>query len=113
MRNRLLLVFIFASLVLPSRAQSTLDIYFIDVGRSVGNATLLVTPTGQSMLLDAGPGYAAQRVLAVLKQAGVKQLDYLVTTHFHADHYGATTKLAAELPILHYIDHGTSVEAGK
>jgi len=96
-----------------SRAQGTLDIYFIDVGRSVGNATLLVTPTGQSMLLDAGPAYAAQRVLAVLKQAGVQQLDYLVITHFHADHYGAMTKIASEMPILHFIDHGPSVEAGK
>src|SRR5207249_2210897 len=70
------------------RAAETLDIYFVDVGRSVGNATLLVAPSGESMLLDSGPSYSVKRVLDVLKQAGVKQLDYLVATHYHADHFG-------------------------
>jgi hypothetical protein len=94
-------------------AAKNLEIYFVDVGRGVGNATLLVAPSGETMLLDAGPEYAAPRVLEVLKQAGVKQLDYLVTTHYHADHCGATAALAAQLPIRHYVDHGPSVEVGK
>src|SRR5712692_9846818 len=75
-------------------AAEALDIYFIDVGGGVGNATLLVAPSGESMLLDAGPPYTTKRVLDVLKKAGVKQLDYLVTTHYHADHCGATAELA-------------------
>jgi beta-lactamase superfamily II metal-dependent hydrolase len=91
----------------------TLDVYFVHVGRGVGNATLLVAPSGETMLLDAGPEYAAARVLEVLKQAGVKQLDYLGTTHYHADHCGATAALAARLPIRTFVDHGPSVELGK
>jgi hypothetical protein len=91
----------------------TLDIYFVDVGRSVGNATLLVTPSGESVLLDAGPPWSAGRVREVLRQAGVTQLDYLITSHYHADHFGATAELAGQLPILHFVDHGESVEFGK
>jgi hypothetical protein len=93
------------------QAAKALDIYFVDVGRSVGNATLLVTPARESMLLDAGP--APFRVLDVLKQVGVKKIDYLVTTHYHADHFGATAELARQVPILHFVDHGESVEIGK
>src|SRR5438876_5303040 len=61
----------------------SLDIYFVDIGRSVGNATILVSPTGECVMLDAGPGFSVRRVVDVLKQAGVKQVDYLVNTHYH------------------------------
>jgi competence protein ComEC len=91
----------------------TLDIYFIDVGRGVGNATLMVAPSGESMLLDAGPSYSALNVLEVINKAGLKKLDFLVTTHYHADHFGATAELAKQIPILHYVDHGPSIEFGK
>ena len=94
----------------PAKA---LDIYFVDIGRGVGNATLIVAPSGESMLLDAGPEHAAGRVLEVMKRAGVKQVDYLVITHYHADHCGATAALAAQVPIRNYVDHGPSVEVGK
>lgn len=90
---------------------ASLDIYFIDVGRSVGNATLIVSPEGRTMLLDAGP--SAPRVLDVLEQIGVKKIDTLVTTHYHADHFGATTELAQQVEIGNFIDHGPSVEFGK
>jgi competence protein ComEC len=93
--------------------RKSLDIYFIDVGKSVGNATLLVTPEGESVLLDAGPPYAVPRVLEVMKKAGVKKVDHLVTTHYHADHCGGTAELAKQLPVVHFIDHGESVEVGK
>ncbi len=92
---------------------ATLDIYFVNVGRGVGNATLIVAPSGETMILDAGPEYAANRVLNVIKKAGVKQIDYLVTTHYHADHCGATGAIGAQVPIRQYVDHGTSVELGK
>ncbi len=98
---------------LAQRQAPVLHIYFVDVGEGVGNATLLVAPSGESMLLDAGPSYAVQRVLDVVKEAGVPQLDYLVTTHYHADHYGATVELARQLSIVHFVDHGPSVEFGK
>jgi catechol 2,3-dioxygenase-like lactoylglutathione lyase family enzyme len=81
----------------------TTDLYFIDV--ELGNAVLVVTPNGKSMLLDSGPEAYAGRVIAVLKEAGIKQIDYAFVSHFHAEHYGAFATIAKEIPILTYIDH--------
>jgi competence protein ComEC len=93
-------------------AAKTLDIYFVDV--EGGQATLIVSPSGQSMLVDAGwPGYNgrdADRILAAAKKAGVKKIDYFVVTHFHRDHVGGVTQLSDRIPILNVVDHGKSVE---
>jgi beta-lactamase superfamily II metal-dependent hydrolase len=88
-----------------------LDVYFIDV--EGGQATLFVAPTGQSMLVDAGfPGDRdAGRIAAVASTAGVKQIDYFVNTHFHADHIGGVAALAAQVPIRNFVDHGANIEA--
>src|SRR5678810_1391120 len=71
-------------------AQSrTLDIYWIDV--EGGAATLVVSPSGESLLYDAGwevDGRDGRRIAAAVKQAGLKQIDYFVLSHFHADHAG-------------------------
>jgi competence protein ComEC len=92
----------------------TLDIYVIDVDG--GEATLFVSPSGESLLVDAGwPGFEgrdANRIAAAAAQAGVKQIDYLVVTHFHADHMGGVPQLAARLPIKHFIDHGPDAQTG-
>jgi beta-lactamase superfamily II metal-dependent hydrolase len=97
---------ILAIALVPSAAAKTLDIYFIDV--EGGQSTLLVTPSGQTLLIDAGfagsgmqqpkPGNPdeardANRIVAAARAAGVKQLDYLLITHFHADHDGGVTEL--------------------
>ena len=89
-----------------------LDIYFIDV--EGGQATLLVTPSGQSMLIDTGfPGFEdrdVNRVLGTIKQAGLAKLDYLLVTHHHADHVGNAAAIAAKIPVGTFIDHGPTVE---
>ena len=74
-----------------------LEIYFIDV--EGGAATLLVTPERESILIDSGwPGLDdrdPKRIVHVLKDlAGCDQLDHLVTTHWHTDHYGGVAGLA-------------------
>ena len=93
----------------------TLDIYVIDV--EGGEATLFVSPSGQTMLVDTGyPGFEgrdADRIAVVAKQAGVQQIDYLVVTHFHGDHMGGAAQLAARLPIRRFLDHGTTVDQGE
>ncbi|HEX4147374.1 MAG TPA: MBL fold metallo-hydrolase [Pirellulales bacterium] len=88
----------------------TVEIYCIDIGKGVGNATLIVSPAGESMLLDAGPPGSEVRVLEVLSLAKIRKLDYLVNTHFCTDHYGATAALARGIPIRYFVDHGPSVE---
>jgi glyoxylase-like metal-dependent hydrolase (beta-lactamase superfamily II) len=86
----------------------TFDAYVIDV--EGGEATLFVSPSGESMLVDTGwPGFDgrdADRIVAAARDAGVTQIDYLVITHFHADHVGGAAQLQARLPIRRFIDHG-------
>ncbi len=97
-----------------SAARRTLDIYVVDV--EGGNATLYVTPGGGSLLIDTGNGGAAatrdaDRIMAAVTDAGLKQIDHLVTTHYHGDHFGAMAELAGRVPIAHFIDHGANVQA--
>jgi len=95
-------------------AAKGLDVYFIDV--EGGQATLMVAPSGQSLLVDTGwagfNGRDANRIAAAAKLAGIKQIDYLVITHYHADHVGGVADLAARLPIKHFVDHGPNSETG-
>jgi beta-lactamase superfamily II metal-dependent hydrolase len=93
------------------RAARVLNIYVIDV--EGGNATLLVSPSGESLLIDAGNpsgGRDAARIMAAASDAGIKQIDNLIVTHYHVDHVGGLAELAARLPIRHFIDHGPSVQ---
>ena len=87
-----------------------LDVYFIDV--EGGQSTLMVTPSGQSLLIDAGwPGARdADRIVNVAKQAGIAQIDYLVLTHYHVDHAGGVPELAVKLPIRNFVDHGPTFD---
>jgi competence protein ComEC len=87
-----------------------LDVYFVDV--EGGQSTLFVTPAGQSLLVDTGWAGArdAGRIADVAKQAGITQVDYLVTTHYHGDHVGGVVDLASRIPIKTFVDHGPSAE---
>jgi competence protein ComEC len=113
------LIFILALFVLSGAAQTksakTLDIYVVDV--EGGNAVLFVPPSGQSVLIDTGNGAPgavrdAERVAAAIHDAGVKQIDHLIITHFHNDHIGALSELAARVPIAEFIDHGPNTQPG-
>ena len=95
------------------RTPNTLTIYLVDV--EGGNATLFVAPSGESLLIDTGNGGAAatrdaDRIMAAVSDAGVTQLNHLVTTHYHGDHYGAMEEVARRIPIRDYIDHGANVQ---
>jgi beta-lactamase superfamily II metal-dependent hydrolase len=91
-------------------ASKTLTFYTIDV--EGGKSVLVVSPSGESMLFDAGWSAAGNResstgqIVAALKGAGLKQLDYLVISHFDVDHLGDVPALAERFPIRHIMDHG-------
>ena len=89
----------------------TADFYFIDVG--LGNATLIVAPSGETMMLDVGPGRAAGRILEVIKATSAQRIDYMLLTHYHDDHFGAAVQLSEKIPVGYFVDHGNSVERGK
>jgi len=96
-------------------APRNLEIYWIDA--EGGAATLIVSPDGASLLVDtanrAPDDRDAKRIMAAAQQAGLKQIDILLTTHFHSDHIGAMPALAKMIPILAYMDHGESVEIAR
>src|SRR5262245_10291910 len=89
-------------------ARRALDFYFIDV--EGGAATLIVTPAGESVLIDAGwdgfEGRDAKRIQQAMRQAGITAIDHLVVTHYHKDHYGGVPELAKLVPIGQFYDHG-------
>jgi competence protein ComEC len=93
-------------------ATRDLRVYSIDV--EGGQSTLFVTPTGESLLIDTGwPGYDgrdADRILAAVKNAGISKIDYVLLTHYHADHTGGVPQLADRIPIGTFIDHGANIE---
>jgi competence protein ComEC len=98
---------------LAAQARTTLDIYVVDV--EGGNATLFVSPSGQSVLIDTGNGAAAatldaDRILDAAHDAGLTQIDHLITTHWHGDHFGAMAEVAKRIPIRAFYDHGPTVE---
>ena len=97
-----------------AQTRSNLDIYVIDV--EGGNATLLVPPSGESLLIDTGnvgPEAAvrdAERIMAAVQDARLTQIDHLIVTHWHNDHFGGLAELAKRIPIKHFIDHGANVQ---
>lgn len=102
------------AVVLDAQTTSTkpLDIWVVDV--EGGKAALFVTPAGQSVLVDSGwPGFDGRdpdRIMAAIADAGVKRIDYMLSTHYHVDHVGGLQELARRIPIAHYVDHGPTVE---
>ena len=112
-RAAVFLVVACSAIALTAQARRTLDIYVVDV--EGGNATLFVSPAGESLLIDTGNGGAgavrdAERIMAAVKDARLTQIDHLITTHYHGDHFGGMTELAARVPIRHFIDHGPNVQ---
>ena len=112
----MLLVFACACLTLAptvsTASEKPLAVYFVDV--EGGQATLVVSPSGQSLLVDTGwPGFNgrdADRIVAAAKDAGLAQIDYVVITHYHRDHVGGVTQLASRIKIGEFVDHGPNME---
>ena len=102
-----------AMLAAPDAAdRATLDIEWIDV--EGGAATLIVTPARETVLVDAGwPGFEsrdARRIKAALDRRKLTQIDHLIVSHYHTDHYGGVPQLAAIVPIRRLYDHGPMTE---
>jgi beta-lactamase superfamily II metal-dependent hydrolase len=91
-----------------------LDIYVVDV--EGGNGTLFVTPAGESVLIDTGNANGAVRdvgrIMDAIKDAGLTQIDHLILTHYHGDHFGGMELLSKQIPIKEFIDHGPNVQPG-
>lgn len=95
-----------------AKTTKPLEIYFIDV--EGGQATLIVDPRGPSLLVDTGwggfDGRDAGRIMVAARAAGLKQIDYVLITHYHSDHVGGVTQLAQQIKIGTFVDHGPNLE---
>lgn len=112
MRSLVLFLVVAMATAVANAQSGALNIYWIDT--EGGAATLIVTPAGQSMLVDAGNpdpnDRDAKRIFEVAKLAGLKKIDILLTTHYHVDHAGGVPALAKLIPIGHFYDHGDNAE---
>jgi beta-lactamase superfamily II metal-dependent hydrolase len=108
------LLFVTACCALSLSAKP-LEIYFIDV--EGGQSTLIVSPSGQSLLIDTGwrgfEGRDSERIMQMTKRARLKQIDYLLITHYHRDHVGGVSDLAQRIKIANFLDHGPNTEDSK
>jgi beta-lactamase superfamily II metal-dependent hydrolase len=110
-------VFVSAPSAAQTRSAKPLQIYVVDV--EGGNGTLFVSPSGESLLMDTGNAGAvaaprdAGRIIDAMKDAGVQQIDHLIITHWHGDHFGGLSELASKVTIREFIDHGPNVQPGE
>lgn len=115
MRALFLAIFVLLAAGVAQAAEKPLQIYFIDV--EGGQSTLFVTPARQSLLVDTGWGYHAyrdaNRIAAAAKRAKIKKIDYVIITHYHADHVGGVAQLVAKIPVETFVDHGPDRETSK
>ena len=107
----LLNLFAYPSHVAPHK-NTDLLIYSIDV--EGGQATLLVSPSGGSLLVDTGwpggSGRDAERIQQAMKDAGITQIDKVLITHFHTDHVGGVPELVKRVKVGEFLDHGSNRE---
>src|SRR3954452_17640741 len=115
MLRKSLLTLALTGATLLCAASRNLDIYWIDA--EGGAATLIVSPSGQALLVDTAnrtpDDRDAKRIFAAAQQAGLKKIDILLTTHFHGDHIGGMAALSKMIPIGMYMDHGETVEINR
>jgi competence protein ComEC len=98
-----------------AQAAKPLEIFFIDT--EGGQSTLVVSPSGQAMLIDTGyagfGGRDANRIATAAKLAHVKRINVLFLTHHHKDHAGGVKNLLEVMPVESFYDHGGDVENDK
>jgi len=93
-------------------AAKTLEMYVIDV--EGGKSLLIVSPSGESMLVDGGNpgnnGRDAGRIADAVHAAGLQRLDYLVVTHYDGDHVANVPAVVERIPVTTFVDHGENVQ---
>lgn len=106
MRHLLLGLMLLPLSLFAAAKSGTLDFTWIDV--EGGAATLIVTPAGESILIDSGNpgGRDPGRIYAAAQAAGLERIDHHIVSHFHSDHFGGSAELAALIPIANIHDNG-------
>lgn len=90
----------------PPASGGELRVHILDVGPVNGDSILIISPSGTTVLLDAGDTGKGKIVLEALKRYNVQQLDYFIATHPHPDHIGAADEVMKGTKVLNVIDNG-------
>ena len=88
----------------PQDESQLLRVSILDVGQ--GDAILVQTPEGKTVLIDAGPGKSSDLLLSQLEQLGVTRLDAAFNTHPHEDHLGGFVAVLERYPVAMFVDSG-------
>src|SRR5262245_54564370 len=88
-----------------AQAPGPARIYFIGIGQ--GASTLIVSPTGKTLLVDGGPDGSSAKIAALMSTLGIATIDYTVVTHYHIDHISGITELINAGKV-----HGTAFDNG-
>src|SRR5216684_8865344 len=95
---------------LPPRASGAeLQVHVLDVGPIEGDSILIISPTGKSVLIDAGEAGKGKAVLDALKRYKVERLDYFIATHPHPDHIGGAKEVLSAVKVGTVIDNGVDL----
>ena len=93
----------------PPKPQGELQVRVLDVGPVEGDSILIISPTGKSVLIDAGDAGKGKAVLDALKQSKVERLDYFIATHPHPDHIGGADEVLNAIKVGTVIDNGVDL----
>jgi beta-lactamase superfamily II metal-dependent hydrolase len=88
----------------PALAQDSaqVELVFLDVGQ--GDAVLVRSPEGRTVLIDAGP----RDIVPQLKALGLTTIDVVIASHPHADHIGGMQRVLRAFPVRYYMDDGAT-----
>lgn len=90
----------------PAPSGAELQVHILDVGPLDGDSILIISPSGKTVLIDAGDAGKEKVVLEALKRYRVQQLDYFIATHPHRDHIGGAAAVLKAIKVLNIIDNG-------
>jgi beta-lactamase superfamily II metal-dependent hydrolase len=90
----------------PPASGGELTIRILDVGPINGDSILITSPTGKTVLIDAGDTTKGKTVVDALKRNNIQQLDYFIATHPHPDHIGGAAEVFKAVKVLNVIDNG-------
>ena len=93
----------------PKPSGGELQVHVLDVGPIEGDSILIISPSGKSVLIDAGDAGKGKVVLDALKRYKLDHLDYFIATHPHPDHIGGADEVLNAIKVANVIDNGVDL----
>lgn len=80
-----------------AQGNGKLQIHYMDVGQ--GDGAILISPDGETVLFDNGVNNQCEGPVEYLRSLGISKIDYMIISHYHADHLGCTAEVLDEFPL--------------